>query len=187
MDVDETLKKAVAYKDEGNTHFKEGKYKKANWSYQCALLHCKGFHGSQRTKTGFEGAVPDVGSSGKARPSLLTNEQEELSLDVEVTTLQNLAVVSLKLQKPEDALKHANNALTLRPEAWKAKLRKAQAYLQLSGPEKAKPLLEEVMGETTDENALKAIKKELKNVMVAAKAEKELQKSIFKGCLSKGL
>ena len=103
----------------------------------------------------------------------MNDEQENLSCSIEKLCRQNIAASNLKLAALADtkediekfarnALKSCNKALEIDKGAWKALLRKGEAYVLMNSPDEAKSCLMNALSLCgDDENAKANIKKEM--------------------------
>ena len=71
-------------------------------------------------------------------------EEDAAAAKLELVCRQNMATCFLKMGSPSEAIKHCNKALKLDKDgtAWKAKLRKGEAYLQMGRHDDAKDIFE---------------------------------------------
>lgn len=134
-EIRQKINKAQELKEEGNKYFKEEKYSKSKSKYGMALAYITGFPGSKRSQTGWESLAYQ--SSGSI---LATDEEENLATELEIILQQNIATCYIKMNDPQKVIYHANKALTLNPNSWKAMLRKGEALLMKESFDEAEVL-----------------------------------------------
>mmetsp|Transcript_19780 Transcript_19780/g.19888 ORF Transcript_19780/g.19888 Transcript_19780/m.19888 type:complete len:182 (+) Transcript_19780:156-701(+) len=179
----ERLAKAQGHKDEGNTFFKDKKYSRAKSCYGKALAYIKAMPGSKRN------TVPDMAKMLASRTDeggALTEEMDEEAKQLEIVLHQNIALCYLKMNEPQETLKHCDLALQSDSKALKALLRKGQALLSLKRHEKAREVLEFALSEhKNDLSAVAAINTVLSLIAKEEKEETLLEKQRFRGIFSK--
>uniref|UniRef100_A0A0G4I2V5 peptidylprolyl isomerase n=1 Tax=Chromera velia CCMP2878 TaxID=1169474 RepID=A0A0G4I2V5_9ALVE len=118
------------FREAGNAHFKEGRYKEALQMYWKAVMHVKPLGSDQSVASALGGAMPGMGNLGanpNASPSVDPKEVSEfLSL-----TYSNMAMVQLKKGDFEKALERAKEALHYNSKNDKARYRHGQASMEL--------------------------------------------------------
>mmetsp|Transcript_11924 Transcript_11924/g.19406 ORF Transcript_11924/g.19406 Transcript_11924/m.19406 type:complete len:145 (-) Transcript_11924:475-909(-) len=139
--IQDKLDKAEEYKRAGNAFFKEGNFSRAKSNYGKCLAYCTGLPGSERSKTGYEGF-----QTQKVNPHIVTctNEEDAAAAKLELICHQNIATCFLKMSSPSEALMHCEKALKLdvNGSAWKARMRKGEAYMQQGRNDDAKAIFE---------------------------------------------
>jgi tetratricopeptide (TPR) repeat protein len=183
--ISEKLTVAEEYKNKANDLFREGDYRKARASYGRALAYCKCLPGSARAQQGipsFIGSGKDL-NAGKPPDQVATPAQDDVALDLEKTVMQNLAICYLKLDDPKAALDMCNQVLAYDEHAWKAKLRKGQAYMAMNNLDGAQAILTEALGDAVTEEQQKPIKTELLLLKKRFKAFDKEQSKLFAGKL----
>lgn len=175
--IDGKLSTATDYKEEGNTHFKDGNYKKAVSSYAKVLAFVRGLPGSKR---GLEGIGAMAADHGHAAVETVSVEQDQRAGELERVVLTNIATCYLKMKDPRKAMEYADKTLAINQSSWKALLRKAEAHIQMSNFENAKMVLLESLSFAPDSVAKSAIAKVRETLVAAEKAANEKQKEIFK-------
>jgi tetratricopeptide (TPR) repeat protein len=134
ISVSSKIERALALKDEGNNFFKEGRYSKAKSCYGKCLAYITGFPGSKRNQTGWE----QMAAQSVPVADMATDEEEIIAADLEKVIHQNIAACFLKMETPQKAVTHADKALALDKRAWKAMLRKGEAYMMMGSLDEAK-------------------------------------------------
>lgn len=176
LDNQGKIEKAVSYKNMGNEHFKDGKFKKAIVSYSTALAYTKGLPGR---KQGLEGVSQMAMQHTHSADDLITPEQDAAIIELEVVVKTNIATCHIKMEKPVQALEAIREALALNPKAWKSLLRKAEAVLLLHDPEKAITILAEASENAPDEVAHTAIAKLKEKAAKMIKQQEAKQRKAF--------
>ena len=175
--IEGKLSTATEYKEEGNSHFKDGNYKKAVSSYAKVLAFVRGLPGSKRGLEGIGAMAADHGSSAVAPVSA---DQDRRAGELETVVLTNIATCYLKLKDPRKAMEYADKTLAINQSSWKALLRKAEAHIQLNNFENAKMVLLESLSFAPDSVAKSAIAKVREALVAAEKVANEKQKELFK-------
>lgn len=176
LDNQGKIDKATDYKNTGNQHFKDGKFKKAIVSYSTAIAYTKGLPGR---KQGLEGVSQMAMQNAHSVEDQITPEQEVAIVELEVAIKTNISTCYIKLEKPVEALEAVREALALNPKAWKTLLRKAEAVLLLNDPEKALTILAEADQCATDEVAHTAIVKLKEKATKILKQQEAKQRKAF--------
>ncbi|CAD6888438.1 unnamed protein product [Tilletia controversa] len=135
----------IAYKDEGNQHFKDGEWQKAVASYHHAALYLAGLL-SEGTSIGeLIGGAP---TASAAKDDSLPESRKQLSI-----VRNNMAACFLKLEKYTRTVQCADQCLQIDPTNIKAAYRKLQA-LRLSKDIKYKAFLDEMLAKHPHEEML---------------------------------
>jgi FK506-binding protein 4/5 len=175
MSTEEKLARAESYKQEGNEFFKCQKFNKAKSSYGKALAFVQGLPGSSRTLTGFE-------ALGLEKSKSLGNELEARASELEKVIHQNLATCFIKLNNPIKAGEHCDKALKIDPNAWKAILRKGEAFALLKKYDEAKILFENALKLCNDDaGGSNSILKELGKLEKIFKAYEAKERKMYSG------
>jgi tetratricopeptide (TPR) repeat protein len=161
------IETATRLKEEGNQLFREERYSKAKSKYGMALAYITGFPGSKRSQTGYETLANQA-----IRSVLATDDEEAAAAELELILQQNLAACYLKIGDPQAAITHCNKALALNANAWKAKLRKGEAYTMKESFSEAKSILEDALNSTAEPAAIAAIKSAMKRREIEMKKAK---------------
>lgn len=132
--VSAKIERALQLKEEGNNYFKEGRFSKAKSCYGKCLAYITGFPGSKRHQTGWE----QMAAQSTAVGDMATDVEEMTAADLEKVVHQNIAACFLKMEMPQNAIVHADKALALDKKAWKAMLRKGEAYTMMGSLDEAK-------------------------------------------------
>jgi tetratricopeptide (TPR) repeat protein len=169
------IETATRLKEEGNRCFKEDRFSKAKSKYGMALAYITGFPGSKRNQTGYESLANQA-----IRPVLATDEEEAAASELELILQQNIAACYLKIGDAQTAITHCNKALGLNANAWKAKLRKGEAYTMKESFDEAKSILEDALASTSEPANLQAIKSAMKRRDCAVKRAEAEEKKRFK-------
>lgn len=176
LDNQGKIDKAIGYKNTGNDHFKNGKFKKAIVSYSTALAYTKGLPGR---KQGLEGVSQMAMQHTHSADEQITPEQDAVIVELEVIVKTNIATCYIKLEKPVQSLEVIREALALNPKAWKSLLRKAEAVLMLHDPEKALSILAQASENAADEVAHTAIAKLKEKATKMVKQQEAKQRKAF--------
>lgn len=168
---------AVDLKNTGNDHFKQGNFKKAIVSYSKAMAFTKGLPG--RTQ-GLEG-IAQMAAKAQSDGDKITPEQDLFINELELTLKTNIATSYIKMGDALKALDVIQEILKIKPTAWKAIMRKAEAKLLLNDPDKALSVLEEAVKycPTEDQQAHAAIEKVKQNALLKLKKEDAKQRKAF--------
>ncbi|KAK0564975.1 hypothetical protein OC861_004019 [Tilletia horrida] len=166
--TEEKLAQGLAYKDEGNQHFKEGEWQKdfllkAVVSYHHAALYLAG-----------------LSSEGTGLSAILSGKQPD-NHDVPESRKQlsivrnNMAACFLKLEKYSRAVQCANQCLDIDPNNLKASYRRLQA-LRLSNDLRYKAYLDDLIKKHPNEEMLKKELEEwtVTNQRKVAEADKKM-------------
>jgi len=123
--TEDKIMKASNLKDEGNSLFKGGQYKKAISKYLRVFLFTKGLPG----RTGGNPADFMLSPFGASAPSTedLPQEVEIAVLALEAAAHSNIAQCHLKLLNAEKTIEHCQEALRINPNLWKVHWREATA------------------------------------------------------------
>ncbi|KAK0522129.1 hypothetical protein OC835_006680 [Tilletia horrida] len=143
---EQKLEKGIAYKDEGNQHFKDGEWQKAIASYHHAGLYLAGIV-SEGSK--LSDLIAGNGAGGGVGSDELTESRKQLSI-----VRNNMAACFLKLEKYTRAIQCADQCLAIDPSNLKASYRKLQA-LRLSKDIKYKTFLDELLAKYPQEEMLR--------------------------------
>ena len=165
--------------EEGNALFKEQKFKKAISTYGKSLAYTRGLPGSKRGLDNI--ASMAVSESGpKTSP-----EQEARSIEIEGVVETNIAMCFVKLAEPRKAIEHADKALSLNKNSWKAYLRKGEAQILMMNSDGAKASLDSAWSNAPDAAAQTMITKERKKLSSLEKEETKKQKAAWAGIFNK--
>ncbi|KAL9935234.1 hypothetical protein V8E36_005582 [Tilletia maclaganii] len=168
---EEKFAKGVAYKDEGNQHFKEGEWQKAIASYHHAGLYLAGLGNENRGIADIlSGKVSEPINDGAGAHMVLPESQKQLSI-----VRSNMAACFLKLEKYSRAIECANQCLQIDPTNLKAAYRKLQA-LRLSKDIKYKSFLDSLIAQHPQEETLRKELEEwnAENKKKTAEADKKM-------------
>lgn len=192
--IAQKLSKAQAYKEEGNGFFKEGNFSRAKSCYGKCLAFVTGFPGSKRNQTGWEQFAPQVSGAIVA-----SEEEESMAAELEKVVHQNLAACFLKMENPQKTIFHCDKALKLDANAWKAYLRKGEAYIMMGSLDEAKEYLQVLfspvlltllisfqtaLSHATEPAHEKAINREIIKLNNLLKAYKQKEKKKYRGMFS---
>lgn len=169
---------AKALKDEGNQLFKEEKFSKAKVKYATAIAYTKALSG--RSMKGSDPMAQLAASSRKEAALDAQLDEEVNNLDAVLKT--NLATCLIKLNKPEDALSYARQAMDHNPSHWKAQLRTAEAMLGLRDYDGSIRVLDEISAKTevlAENGAAANIKRLRDRALKGVKEENQKQKKAF--------
>ncbi|KAE8213594.1 hypothetical protein CF327_g2920 [Tilletia walkeri] len=156
----------IAYKDEGNQHFKDGEWQKAVGSYHHAALYLKGLVSEGTSIGDLIGGATGSPSDGNWLPE----SKRQLSV-----VRNNMAACFLKLEKFPRAIQCADECLQLDPSNVKAAYRKLQALRQ-SKDLRYKAFLDEMLAKHPHEDMLKTELQEwnAENKKKVAEADKKM-------------
>lgn len=117
----------------------------------------------------------------------ITPEEESIAIELEASVHLNIATSQIRLNVPLKALEHANKAIELKPNYWKAHLRKAEAHLLFGDFEKSAIAFDRASSLISPED--KAGKSGIANarsrLLVAEKDAKRKQQKEWAGVFSK--
>jgi tetratricopeptide (TPR) repeat protein len=139
-------KVAVAHqlKNDGNTFFKEGRFKKSSVTYAKALAFTRGLPGRHSGLEGFGKMAAESNASKNGNQALSAEMNVEIT-ELEINLNNNLSLCHAKLENATEALKCAEAALALNPSGFKAKIRKAEAVQLTRNYEKATKLFDDAL------------------------------------------
>lgn len=173
---------AKRLKDEGNELFKQQLFKKANISYFKALAFTKGLPG--RPATGKGDPMTQLAASNSSSTPL-SDETVATVNDLETVIKTNIATCYIKLEDGPKALQYANEALEIKPNSWKALLRKGEAYQLLKFHDKSVESFDSATSHAPDEAARSSIAKAKSKTLAMIKAESAKQKKAFANIFEK--
>ena len=138
-DATDNIAKALGYKEEGNTHFKAGEYKKAMVAYHNIFMYVHGFSEKRDAGSSSAGLMP--GSTTQA----ISPEQWKQVSELKVASASNLAMCHLKLGNTEKARDNCTKALAIEPANVKALFRRGKCHAALNAIDEAKDDFEAVL------------------------------------------
>jgi Flp pilus assembly protein TadD len=136
------------------------------------------------SKRGLEG--PAQMAQGTAS-EVITAEQESIAIELEASVHLNIATCQIRLNVPLKALEHAGKAIELKPDYWKAHLRKAEAHTLFCDFEKATAALDKATSLVNSEDTAgkTAIANARSRLLIAEKEAKRKQQKEWAGIFSK--
>lgn len=111
----------------------------------------------------------------------VTAEQEATAIEIETAVEANIAICKIKLQKPSDAIIHADKALELNKTYWKAMIRKGEAHMMLRNYDAAREQYTNALRHTNEEKWKTKIQQDLNKIIALEKQEDKKQRKAFAG------
>lgn len=188
--VEDKLKQALIFKDEGNEFYKAKDYKKALRKYHNAVLYMKGIDNDLHGMPAFLQSESVDPNSDKR----ISDELEEDCIKANVSIYNNLAACLLAnardktpkvMDDYEKVVKYADIVLELEQDNDKALYRKAQALKQLRNFSDAKDTFEFLKavqgrkGVAVPKDVLESIKECQEALKDSAKKEKSMYQNMF--------
>lgn len=117
----------------------------------------------------------------------ITPDQENIAVELEAAVHLNIATCQIRLGVPLKALEHAGKAIELKPDYWKAHLRRAEAYTLFGDFERSATSLDKASSLIPPEDAAgkSGIANARGKLQVAEKEAKRKQQKEWAGVFSK--
>jgi len=177
--IEERIKIASDFKNEGNVFFQAQQIVKALDKYHRAHLYVKGLISTGAKDAGANAFATQLAGGG-GKP--LTEEQKVELNNLTLAVHLNMAACHLKLSKVDRSIEDCNKALGIDPDNAKATFRRGQAYLQKRDTDRASEDLNRAAklapGDAAIQQALRKLKQE-------EKAQSDKQKRAFAGIFEK--
>ena len=186
--IQEKLKTALAFKDEGNQLYKAKDFKKAMRKYHNAIMYLKGFDNDVHGTPSFlQAASVDPNSDKKIPP-----EMEQECIKANISIYNNLAACMLASQTHnteadfEKVIKYTDIVLELDENNDKALFRKGQALRHIKAYDKAKETYEKLKsvqankGQTISKDVMNGLKECQEALEAYEKKEKDMYQKMFK-------
>lgn len=175
--VAEQLRQAEAYKEEGNTWFKEGNYKKALGAYHKVFCYVNGLQAAPERASSDskeDGASPSQSSTAANQ---IPKERADDVKKLKQSSRLNMAFCYLKLGEHQKCVDACSKALELGSSS-KAYFRRGQAFLELRNMAGAKADLERARELTPNDSAIVAELRKLRSAY--SKADPKEKKNFAK-------
>jgi tetratricopeptide (TPR) repeat protein len=175
--LDEKVQFASGLKDEGNTFFRNGEYKKAIHKYKRMFLYLTGIGSSPMEVFGSQ-----MNTAANASSSARANEKMKAVDQLILTANLNLSQCYLKISPPDyrRAKEYADKVLQKEADNAKALFRRAQAYMGMQDVERARQDLQKAESLSPNDPLIKQHLKKLEQIEKQQdKKQKELYKKLF--------